>query len=196
MALNLNLVDEEEMRNLGFKTALFIDVPKWTKEKNTNKLNNEVISAGNTPDQNKLNKSLISNLISQDLLRKLEEESPSRGDNIDFDNYFENKHFFSRKLSFDEENEEDFDSEDSETKVSKLSKISKNSDSSSEKTKERKSNSFQMMPNSKDNRVDFNKKYPSSMDSHQQCFQSNEDKDFTFYNQEKNNSNSKIRFFI
>ena len=135
MALNSNSVDQEETGNLGFKTALFIDVPNWTKEKNTNKLNNDIISAGNTPDQNKSNMSLISNLISRDLMKKLEEESPSKENITNFDNYFENQYFYSRKLSFDEEDEEDFDGEDSETKVSKKSK---DSDSSSEKTKERK----------------------------------------------------------
>ena len=96
MALNSNLVDEEEMRNLGFKTALFIDVPNW--EKTPKKLNNDPISAGNTPDQNKSNMSLISNLISRDLMRKLEEESPAKGDITNFDNYFENQYFYSRKL--------------------------------------------------------------------------------------------------
>jgi len=193
MALNSN-IEEEEMKTLGFKTALFIDVPNWKKDKNTNKLNNEVISAGNTPDQNKLNefnKSLISNLISQDLLKKLEAESPSKFDEDPFD-YFENQHLYSSKLSFDEENEEDI--EDSETKVSKRSKVSKDSNSSSEKTNDRKSNSLHIMPISKDKRFDFTKKYPSSMDNHQQFLESKEDRDIpfcAFNNQENINSNSK-----
>ena len=142
MASNSNSVDEEEKINQGFKTALFIDVPNW--EKTPKKLNNDCPSAGETPDQSKSNMSLISNLISRDLMKKLEEESPAKGDITNFENYFENQYFYSRKLSFDEENEDDFDGEDSETKVSKKSK---DSDSSSEKTKDRKSNSFQNLPN-------------------------------------------------
>lgn len=196
-----NLKEETEIRNLGFKTALFIDVPNWETNTNTNKFNNDLISAGNTPDDK--NKSLFSSLISQDLMKKLEEESPARGETTNFENYFENK-YICRKLSFDEESEEDFDCEDSETKDSKQSKKSKDSNSSSEKTNERKSNSLYLLTNTKEKRFDFTKKYPSSMDndqkffssidSDQQFLKSKENKDFPFscFNSQKNNKlNSK-----
>lgn len=191
MAKNQIIEDEDEMNNLGFKTALFIDVPNWSKEKNTNKSINDTISAGNTPDQNKLNesnKSLISNLISRDLLKKLEEESPSNFDKSNYENYFENQHFYCRKLSFNEENEDDYDDcEDSDTKVSKISKKSKDSSFSSEKINIRKPNSMHISQNSVNSRNNLGKKYPSSLDNHQKILKSNEE---TFSNNKKENNNS------
>ena len=193
MALNSNLVEEEDIRNLGFKTALFIDVPNWTKDKNTGKFINEVVSAGNTPDQtnlNEFNKSLVSNLISQDLMKKLEGESPSKFDYTSIDDYLVNQYFFNRKLSFEEENEED-----TETKVSKQRTISKDSNSSFEKKNERKCNSLHILQNPKEEGINFYKKYPSSMDNQQQCLKSKEEQDFnlnTKNNYENNNSNSKF----
>jgi hypothetical protein len=203
MALNLNIDEEGEIRNFGFKTALFIDVPNWEKDKINKKQNNEIISAGNTPDKNKLNefnKSLISNLISRDLLKKLEEESPSKFDQEPFfDNYFDNQHFYGSKLSLDEE-----DLEDSDTKISKQTKLSTNSNynSSSEKMNERKSNSIHLLFGSNCKECnEFSKKYPSSMDNYQQFYKSKEDQDLHYKthlsNNENFNSNSnskKIRY--
>jgi hypothetical protein len=206
MSLKSN-IQEEEQFNLGFKTALYIDVPNWDKDKCNNKSNNEAISVGNTPeDKNKLtefNKSLISNLIPKDLLKKLEEESPSKTQEIPFDNYLEN--LYGIKLSFEEE-----DLEDSETKVSRQSKMSKDSYSSYEKINERKSNSFHyhLINNREFKNYDFNMKYkyPSSMDNNNQGFLKSKEKensDFifnTYYindnNNNNNKSNSKIKIKI
>lgn len=172
MALNLNLEEEEVKGNLGFETALFIDVPYKKKEISTNKLNSEVISLNNTPDQNKYNKSLISNLISVDLLKRLEEESPYKINN-QHDDFVENQKYFCKKLSFDRDTEDDYenDNNDSDTKVSK-SKMSKDSDSLSDKINERKSNSLHLFSNSNDKKIEFNKVYPSSMENKNLIFQS------------------------
>lgn len=207
MALNSNIEEEDGIKILGFKSALFINVPNWKKDKNT-KACVEIISADNTPDVNKVadfNKSMVSNLISRDLMNKLEEESPSKPDEDSFmDSYFENQHFYSygRKLSFDEE-----DLEETETKTSKQTKLSKDSNynSSCEKMnamKQRKSNSLNLLCNSnhRDDWNNFTKKYPSSMDNNLQILKSKENQDsqkilfnefFNFnQNQNKNSNNN------
>jgi len=121
----------------GFNTALFINVPNWKNLINKDNSEKDIVSAETTPDQNKLltefNKSFVNNLLSKDLIKKLEEESPFKNSNCDIHEFVqnkfssENKFSIENKFSFEDENEEDLENGDSETKASKLSKYSKDS---------------------------------------------------------------------
>ncbi len=132
MSYNQILV-EEEMKdiNTGFNNALFIEVPKWKNSIKNNLSDKDILSVDTTPDHGRvfeLNKSFIDNLLSKDLIKRLEEASPIKNSNSDLDQILcKNKSSLGTRLSFDEENDEDIEGEDSETKASKLSKYSKDS---------------------------------------------------------------------
>lgn len=119
--------------DMGFNSALFINIPSWDKTLKKDLQNKEIISAESTPDQNRLmelNKSFVNNLLSKDLIKKLEEASPFKNSDCEFDQFLENKKFLrENKLCFEEEENDldDLEYEDSETKASKISKYSKDS---------------------------------------------------------------------
>jgi hypothetical protein len=119
MALRLNFQEKEGIKDLIFNTALFIEVPSWTKDDDTEKSLNEISSSENTPDKNKtngINISLADNLISKDLLKKLEAESP-----FNFDKHKINSNFIRKKLDFSSNNEED-----QNFPLTKIKRINKN----------------------------------------------------------------------
>ena len=131
MSLDNVIIREEILqKESGFQSVLFIDVPIW---KNLNsfvlkneKFNNDNISsAENTPDQNKIYE--MNNLLSRDLFEKLEESSPLKIHNFDNENFLEKNLLNYNSIYFDEDNEDDLEGEDSETKASKYSKNSKDS---------------------------------------------------------------------
>lgn len=122
---------EEDINQLdmGFNSALFINVPKWEKQIKKDLQEKEMISAESTPDQTRLmelNKSFVNNLLSKDLIKKLEEASPFKITNCEFDEFFNKKLTNGNKLCFDdvEKDFDDLECEDSETKASKISKES------------------------------------------------------------------------
>lgn len=121
MALNSNLKGNEEKGNLGFSTALYIDVPNWDKELNISMQSSDVNSNGNTPDKMQLldtNKSLITNLISHDLMKKLECESPFRNKEVITGSEQQKNPSVIKKLNFEDC---EFDEEKNEASVSKCS---------------------------------------------------------------------------
>ncbi len=122
---------EEDINKLdmGFNSALFIDIPTWEKTIKKDLLEKETVSTESTPDQNRLmelNKSFVKNLLSKDLIKKLEEESPFKISNSHFDRLLDKKLFKGNNPLLDEDLD-DMECEDSETKASKLSKYSKDS---------------------------------------------------------------------
>lgn len=151
--------DNINQLGMGFDSALFINVPKWEKTIKKDLLEKEIVSAESTPDQNRLmelNKSFVNNLLSKDLIKKLEEASPFRNSNCDFDGFLNKKFTGRNKLSFDEDDNDmdDLECEDSETKASKISKCSKDSKESFysvDGSYLKRSNNFCLFPKNEDN---------------------------------------------
>jgi hypothetical protein len=97
---------EEDINQLdmGFNSALFINVPTWEKTLKKDFYNKDIISAESTPDQNRLmelNKSFVNKLLSKDLIKKLEEASPFKISTCEFDGFLINKFSNGNKLCFD-----------------------------------------------------------------------------------------------
>jgi hypothetical protein len=73
MAINNQNFKKNQIRDPGFNSALFISAPKFKENEISGNLSE------NTPDFNKingLNITSLNNLLSKDLLKKLEAESP------------------------------------------------------------------------------------------------------------------------
>lgn len=135
--LNAKFLFEQEIpESLGFNSALFIDVPSWKNNLKNDKVDNETVSTESTPDrkgQLESNQSFINNLLSQDLIKKLEAISPFCSDAFNYKSENLSKiNLFPKQKNFAVNNSEDYleddlEIEEAETKASKLSKGSKDS---------------------------------------------------------------------
>lgn len=205
MSFNQKLGEEDDLaEELGFSSALFIDIPKWNNMVNSDKIANGAISSGSTPDQIKLldsNKSFINNLLSQDLIKKLEAESPFRVTYIedDFDKCSKKNIFQKENQFFTNEDylEDELEIEDSETKASKLSKSSKESKEeeisfSIDKNIKRKYNSINYGKKANEGKFSsiFTKNFEKSFNIH------TDDKESKINNKESDNGKSKTILII